>query len=423
MDVRKRVLLVGTVVPLAIIAISPALGCAGEMAATGPSEIVTDATASGTTVEAQFPERLRAVIGRTETATGAYSAWLVTRDADMLKDLPSNHVLATGERGSRIAYSDLATGELYVWHPGESAPADVTSLRVPLSGQVSGDVLALSPDETRLALVRYEQTAGSAAEGEEAPTVAHGFLVDLDAATVERWEWLETVGGGDEVTTLRWNPTSASVYVSFGPGGGSQGDRSYRYDLGTGESAELEGIAAVLDVGPQGQVVGLGVAASSGDLDYPTGSQYGHLPLVAWAESQSVRLPRDPNLATWDSAWISGDGRTIVVRGSVSGGSGESPCLEVLGLGDAGWELRRLFDGGGLLTVLYGVAFGPGTDSFYFQAGTPPGAPGGAVTDVRLYGLDTFTGEVSRYRKLPGADAGRYLQTLSVVGSGGEAGR
>ncbi len=423
MDVRKRTLLAGTLVPLALVAISPALGCAGEMAATGPVEIVTEATASDGTVDTEFPEGLQAVIGRTETSTGTYSVWRVTRDGDMLMDLPPNHVLATGERGTSIVYSDLDTGELHIWHPGKSSPEDVTSLSVPTSGKVSGDVLALSPDETQLALVRYEQVPGSTEGAEEGASVSSGFLVDLHTETVDRWEWLETVRGGDEVTALLWNPTSSSVYVSFGPSGGSQGERSYRYDPGTGESTELEDVGAVLDVGPQGQVVGLGVAASPSDLDYPTGSQYGYLPLVVWSDGQLVRLPRDSYLTTWDSAWMSGDGKTIVVRGSASGGSGESPCLEVLGLGDAGWEVRRIFDGGGLLTVLYGVAFGPGTSSFYFQAGTPPATPGGAVTDVRLFGLDTVTGQVSRYLELPGADAGRYLQTLSVVGFGGEAGR
>ena len=423
MDVRTRTLLVGTLVAFVPMVISPALGCAGEMTATGPSEIVPVATASGSTVDAEWPEGLQAVIGRTETSTGTYSVWRVTRDGDMLMDLPTNHVLATGERGTSIAYSDLDTGELHIWHPGKSSPEGVTSLDVPTSGEVLGDVLALSPDETRLALVRYEQVPGSTEGAEEAASVGHGFLVDLLTETVDRWEWLETVSDGVEVTALRWDSASNSVYVSLGPSGGSQGEKSYRYDPDTGDSTKLDGVAAVLDVGPSGQIVGLGVADSPSDLDYPTGSQYGHLPLILWADSQLVRLPREPSLTAWDSAWMSADGKTIVVRGSASGGSGESSCLEVLGLGDSGWELRSLFDGGGLMTVLYGVAFEPGTNSFYFQAGTPPATPGGAVTDVRLYGLDTITGQVSRHLELPGADADQYLQTLGIVGSGGEARR
>jgi hypothetical protein len=423
MYLRIRTLLVGAVVPLVLVAISPALGCAGEMAATGTSDTAPDATAPGVTVDADFPEGLQTVIGRTETSTGTYSVWRITRAGDVLLDLPPNHVLATGERGTNIVYSDLDTGELRIWHPGKPSPGDVTGLEVPTTGQVLGDVMALSPDETRLALVRYEQVSGSPEGAEEDASVGHGFLIDLQTETVDRWEWLDTGSDGDEVTALQWNPTSSSVYVSFGPGGGSQGEKSYRYDPDTGESTELEGVAAVLDVGPQGQAVGLGAADSPSDLDYPTGSQYGHLPLVLWADSQLVRLPRDPSMTTWEYAWLSGDGKTIVVRGSASGGSDGSSCLEVLGLGDAGWELRRLFDGGGLMTVLYGVAFEPGTSSFYFQAGTPPATPGGAVTGVRLFGLDTVTGQVSRYLELPGADAGRYLQTLGVVGSGGEARR
>jgi hypothetical protein len=416
MKARECIALGSTLVLLSLVAFLPALGCAGKTATTRPPAATSEETTdSSLALETDFPEELEAVIGRTETSTGAWSLWYLTGGGDVFMDLPTNNALASAERFPGVVYSDLDTGGVHVWRPGGSSPDEVSSLAVPSEGQVLGDVMALSPDGGRLALVRYQQTPGSGEGAEDGASVDHGFMVDLQAGTFERWEWLETASGGDEVTALQWDPTSSSLYVSFGLGGGSQGERSYRHDLDTGESTEVEGVAAVLDVGPQGQVVGLGVAESPSDLDYPTGSQSGYLPLVLSTDQGLVRLPRDPDLVTWDLAWMSDDGRTIVVRGSSASGSVQRACLEVLGLGDAGWEVRRVYDGGGSVEIIYGVAFQPGASTFYFQGGAPPADPGGAVTGVRLFAIDTATGQVSRRVGLPGGDTGRYLQTLSVV--------
>lgn len=420
MKVRKRAVVRRTLVLLCLVAVVfPALGCAGKTAATEPSGQTPDGPAtSGVFAGQEFPEELGAVMGRTETSAGECSLWYVTRHGDVHLDLAANYVVAAAEHSDSVVYSDLDTGGLYLWRPGLPSPDDITNLGLgsPTGDSVLGDAMAVSPDGRRLALVRYERAVGSTGEAEDEVTVAHGFILDLDSGESQRWEWLERAASGDEVTALQWNAFSSSVYVSFGPGGGCQGERSYRYDRDTGESVELKGLAAVLEVGPHGEVVGLGAAESASDLDYPAGSQQGLLPLVLWADDELVRIPRDPGLLSWDSAWMSDDGKTIVVRGSHADGGEQRPCLEVLCLGDAGWEVGRVYDGGGSVEVVYGIAFEPGTGTFYFQGGTPPSTTGKGSTDMRLFGMDAVTGQVSRYMSLPGAETGRYLQVLSVVG-------
>jgi hypothetical protein len=94
-----------------------------------------------------------------------------------------------------------------------------------------------------------------------------------------------------------------------------------------------------------------------------------------------------------------------------------------LKLREAGWEVSQLFDGDESLAVVYGVAFGPDSGVFYLQAGLLPTTPGGAVSNIRLFGVDTDTNRVSPYMPLPGGDTDSYLQTLGVVGVGYGGGR
>jgi hypothetical protein len=388
----------GIVLLLAIVSVSPALGCAGE----------------------HLPEGLRAVMGRSETdpATLTSSMWRVTRDGVELKELPADYALAVGECGSTVAYSDLQTGQLHLWHPGKSSPDDVSTVELPSGGVLEGDVMALSPDESTLALVRYsspEEAADSA--GSDGSSI-RSYMVDLLSGRVDSWEWLDAVAQGYQVTALRWSKTSDAVFVSLGLGGGSQGERSYRYSARTKQSTELQGVATVLDVGLQGQVVGLGSAATPSDLDQPAGSTYGSLPLVLYSDEGLVRLPRDPSLVAWDFAWISDDGNTIVVRGSAADAGEQRPCLEVLRLGDAGWRVSWIYSGEGSLSVQYGVAFEPNSDIFCFQAGLAPTTPGAAVTEVGLFELETSLKQVYQPAlPLPGGAAGNYVQALGISGA------
>jgi hypothetical protein len=157
-SVRARLL-----APLVVLFVSATLGCTEETTGASKPETAPSLTGSSVvTTVMEFPEGLQAVIGRTETAVATWSAWCVTRGGVALRKLPTNYVLAVGERGSTIVYSDLDTGRLYLWHPGRPSPGDISTFEVPTSGRVLGDAMALSPDETTLALVRYESPGRAA---------------------------------------------------------------------------------------------------------------------------------------------------------------------------------------------------------------------------------------------------------------------
>ncbi len=416
----RTTLRAGIIALLVVAAIPPALGCAGGSDSGGRTETAAGPRGSTTALASQgLPEGLQAVMGRTETepATLTNSVWCVTRAGVALAELPRDYALAVGERGATVAYSDLETGRLFLWHPAVSATESVTEIAVPAEGRSLGDLMALSPDESKLVLIRSQSPEGGTEDSGTDQIAVAGYLVDVPSGQVTEWDWLDTVSGGEVVTAVRWYKTSDSIYLSVGPGGGSQGEKSYVYELSTGRSHRITGLAAVLDAGLEGQVVGLGAATSPDEFDYPAGSANGAYPLVLWQDGQLLRLPRDPRLTAWDFAWLSDDGRTIVVRGAATGAGGPVPCLEVLELGDAGWSVSRLFDGGDSLTVVYGVAFEPNSHTFYFQGGTSPATPGGAVNSSRLFALDTDTGQASACIELPGGEGANFVQTLGIAGA------
>jgi hypothetical protein len=336
-------------------------------------------------------------MGVDEDATvvgGVCSVWRVAADAVASMRLPAEYSVGFGERGSTIVYSDYSTGQLYVWHPDAPSTNRVIELPPTTGARVTGDWIALSPDEQLLALVRAECSDESGGDG----VTVRGHLIDPESGRVDVWDWFDRLTAVESgyVTNLRWSKDSRSIYLSFGIEG--SGERSYRYDFFTGDSAGLTGLAVVLDVGLQGQVVGLEDAASSA-IVLPGPAEEGGRPLVLWQDGEIVPLPRDERLVAWDHAWISDDGKTIVVYGMTPHRDAVRSCLEVLKLKEAGWQVTWLYTPDDSADLVPGVAFEPNSNVFWFQSGLS----GGLATDVRLSALDTDTNQVFPSLRLPGA--------------------
>lgn len=357
----------------------------------------TTAAASTTTVGEPLPEGLQAVMGIAEDPTtvgGVCSVWRVAGDAVASMRLPAEYSVGFGERGSTIVYSDHSTGRLHIWHPDAPSTSRVVELPPTAGTRSAGDLVALSPDEQLLALMRAEYSEETGGDG----GAVRGYLIDPQSGDVEEWDWFDRLKSVESgwVTNARWSKDSRSIYLSFGIEG--SGERSYRYDFFTAESAELTGLAVVLDVGLQGQVVGLEDAAASVTA-LPGPVEVGGRPLVLWQDGAIVPLPRDERLVAWDHAWISDDGKTIVVYGMTLRHDAFPSCLEVLKLKEAGWQITYLYTPDESSDLVPGVAFQPSSDVFWFQSGSS----GGLVTDVCLAALDTDTDQVFPFLRLPGA--------------------
>jgi hypothetical protein len=256
--------------------------------------------------------------------------------------------------------------------------------------------MALAPNEWQLAVVGFEPTGEAPGRVER-----RGYLVDLETDRTRSWDWPESVRRGDDITAFCWDETSTSVYLSFAPPGGSLGERSYQYDFSTDDSVELTGLATVLDVGLQGQVLGL---ASAAPYEHQTdgGGVTGSRPLALWQDGKCIVLPRDDRFVAWSEAWISDDGKTVVALGETPYQNGTLPCLEVLKLNKVGWQVDWLFFDAALY-IIPGVAFQPNSSVFWFQACSYPLSEG-LLAGVRLYGLDTATKQVNPSIVLPDAD-------------------
>ncbi|MBN1630948.1 MAG: hypothetical protein JW990_14390, partial [Thermoleophilia bacterium] len=368
-----------------------------------------------------LPSRLQTVVGTSSSLAGR-TVWSASAAGVSARELPPDTPVSAGRIGATIASWDLETGDVHLWspyHPSDAAA--VTTISVPdAAGETPiGAGIALSPDETLLAVARYDLPEG-ARDDLDGAGVARGYLVDVAFEEVNTWEWFDAAISGQslhEVTELRWNRTSTAIYVSLGRGGGSRGDVSYRYDLWTEDAVELTGVAAVWDIGYLDQVVGLGMPSSPEEFEYPEGSDIGRCPLVLWRDGELVRLPSDPRLVSWEAAWISDPGDTIVVRGGASSERGTRSCLEVLKRREGGWEVSTLFVGDDTLSIVYGVGFEPNSSIFCFQAETQPTAPQGHGTEMRLFEVNTALAELlSPAFRLPGDDDA-WTQTLGVVGT------
>ena len=367
-----------------------------------------------------LPERLQLVTGTSTALPTDNVLWVVTREGVVSKDLPENSVVSVGRMGWTVAYWDQDTGDVSLWRPQDALGAGaVSAIDIPGGDSPRGAIIAVAPDETLLAVADLGPSVGTGVDVDGAVTA--GYLVDLVSEQAVPWEWLGSAAPGYLVTEMRWNKTSTAVYVSFGGPGGSRGGISYRHDLWTRESVEIEGVARVFDVGFLDQVVGLGVPSAVRISQGAQGSGTGEPPLVLWEGGELTELPGDPRMWSRYAAWISDDGDTIVVWGA----AGRAHCLEVLRLsetglaaeGGSGWEVSGLFTGDDSLSIVYGVGFEPNSSIFCFQAGTPPPTSEGNVTGMCLYELDTDLGEVlSPALTLPGDDD-HWTRALGVVGT------
>ncbi len=261
--------LVAAALVVSVLILVPACGGAssgGSSAASSGSASNSTAVTSATETS-RFPARLSAIMGR-YSREGQQGLWRLTPNGYAHKEIAGDYVAAAGRVGMLLAYS--CNGELCLWHPDEASSQDVCVIAVPSAGASAADVIALSPDERRLALVRYALDTTTDSRVDQA--VVHGaYIIDLPSGQVERWSWLKekTRAGGmwGVVTALLWGDAADVIYVSVGPAGGSQGEVSFRYDPARGEAQELEGMACVLDVAANGDVVGLGLPASPEEFD------------------------------------------------------------------------------------------------------------------------------------------------------------
>ena len=348
---------------------------------------------------AGIPDPLQAIVGVDDTLL-----WRVTSKGVQTIDIGVNHAAMTGDRGWTVVYSRLDEGELYVWRPEQSSTQGAVRLKVGSGGRFDVTHMALSPDEWHLAVVGYEPT-GESPTGKQ----SKGYLVDLETKQAETWDSLDAVRSGEEITAFHWDKGSRAIYLSFGPPGGSLGERTYQYDMSARSFTELQGLATAFDAGLQGQVLGLALETPYEHTE--DGAVTGSRPLALWEDGQLTTLPRDPRLGAWSFGWLSDDGQTIIVFGRTTRGDRTLPCLEVLKLGEAGWKVDYLFIDDSLV-LLSGLAFEPNSSVFWFQAGSSPDQAG-LLTSVDLYQFDTKTGLVQRSLVLPGTP-----QSTLAVGLG-----
>jgi len=367
-----------------------------------------------------LPERLQMVTGTSTALPTDSVTWAVTQEGVVSKALPEDSVVSVGRMGWTVAYWDQDTGDVSLWRPQDALDAGaVSTIDIPGGDPPLSAAITVAPDETLLTVAELSKPEGMSMDVDGGVTA--GYLVDLVSEQAVPWEWLGSAAPGYLVTEMRWNKTSTAVYVSFGGPGGSRGGISYRHDLWTRESVEIEGVSTVFDVGFLDQVVGLGAPPAVGISPGGQGSGAGEPPLVFWEDGKLTELPGDPRVWSRYAAWISDDGDTIVVWGA----AGRVHCLEVLRLsetgsaaeGGSGWEVSGLFTGDESLSIVYGVGFEPNSSIFCFQAGTPPPTSEGNVTGMCLYELDTDLGEVlSPALRLPGDDD-HWTRALGVAGT------
>ena len=379
------------------------------------STSVTIAMSAGTTAAtvmpaaaAAPPEGLKAVIGVTATVEpgpGVLWRWgpggICTTDVILGGGLHSEEV-AVGRHGSIVACSDSASGNVRLWNPDEGSVEEIP-VPAPTGGWIFWDRMALSPDESTLALVRSERSETDPAG--VADWAIHGYLIDVESKQLESWGQLGCARRGADIYSLVWDKDSTSIYVTFDSQLTGWGDRSWRYEVSTGESEELAGLPIVMDVGPQGQVLGYDCQADSARL-------------VLWRDGESVVLPRDPGLETLSTlGWISDDGKTIVAWGWTPPPEQACVCLEVLKLRDTGWEVSWLYAVDESMEIVDGIGFERGSGVFWLEA-RPVLAEGEYLTDMHLFRLDTDTNQATVSGGLPG-DPHDRSRVLGIVGAEG----
>ncbi len=416
---RPGVLVAAALVVSALVLV-PACGGAnsGGSSAAGSGSASNSTAVSAATETSRFPARLSAVMGR-YSREGQQGLWRLTPSGYAHKEITGDYVAGAGRVGALLAYSH--NGELCLWHPDKASPQDVSVIAVPSAGASSADVIALSPDERRLALVRYAVDTITDSRVDQA--VVHGaYLIDLPSGQVERWSWLEektrASGMWGLVTALRWSDMADVLYVSLGPAGGSQGEVSFRYDPLSGEAQELKGMACVLDINPQGDVLGLARPASPEEFDYPAGGQYGTFPLALWRNGVRTLLPRDPSVGEPSFAWISDEGNIIVVQAGIWEGPSVTSGLEVLKLTSAGWQVHWVYGKEEPLYPVYGVGFEPGTNIFCFQADPRPTNRDEPVVGTHLYQMETDLRQVYEPPLALPFSAEDYVHVLAIAGRG-----
>ncbi|MBN1632352.1 MAG: hypothetical protein JW990_21550, partial [Thermoleophilia bacterium] len=80
-------------------------------------------------------------------------------------------------------------------------------------GWVVWDRMALSPDESTLALVRFERPVADTAG--VADWAIQGYLVYVESKQVGSWGQLGFARRGADIYSLVWDKDSTSIYVTF----------------------------------------------------------------------------------------------------------------------------------------------------------------------------------------------------------------
>jgi len=401
-------------------------GCVAQNAADGSDEggdadgggVTTTNTPAGTaagdesvgeTPATALPADLGLLVVR-GLAAQSDTLWVMTDEGVATLERPLAREWSTGARGKWAAWSEKDSPRIHL----EPLPgSDRTRARAVTVGEegehVSG--LWMSPDERDL-FVALILPRDPATDGGRVRLA----LVDVGSGTTSFLGWIDPLPTQSSIiTALEWGPAGERFAFSLGQPGGSKGEETYLCRLGHQSVERVTRVTSVLDVGPSGEVLGLGEVAEpqppslgEGTPEVSAGSR-----TIVLSEDGTVHsIPRHEEMRRKSRAWLSPDTEAIVVEGDAEFSDTEDgvweDAPEVLQVQDNGsWRLSHLVripeppHRETETMTLPGVGFGRTGTSFWVQEDVPE--EDGRASGVWLGLLDTQTGRYELKMPLPGA--------------------